>query len=104
MALSSDWMADARCHDTWPALDMITIGSGYEPEPIIEEYCDHCPVVVQCGQLALATWGETMGIWGGVYIPGTNGSRTGHSTKTRRKARAELEAKLAILTNSEQAA
>lgn len=98
MVVDTDWMRSAKCYDTWPALDMIDMDPGQSPQPYIEEYCDRCPVVLQCAQLALSDR-QTVGIWGGVHIPFPT-----KDAKRRRAAFRALRERVAILSSSEHAA
>lgn len=90
------WKDRGACFEMWPAVDMLSMDHGTSPQPLIEQFCDHCPVVMECGLTALADIDNTIGIWGGVHLPAASGRR---AIKI-----AELEAKCAILRSSEHAA
>jgi hypothetical protein len=92
------WQDDAACYATYPPVDMIDMGQGNtgRAQKLIEEYCDVCPVQMECAEFALARPDETIGIWGGMFIA--------MNTKLHNKGIKALRAKYATLKRSSDAA
>ena len=93
-----EWQDDAKCNGTWPAIDMLTFPTGRSdlPRKLIAEYCEPCPVRVECACFALNDTSGLVGIWGGVLVPPTN--------RDRPQAIQALRDVAAMLPSSEHAA
>lgn len=66
MDLTPEWRRGATCRDAEE--DMICV-TPTEAEALIAKYCRHCPVRPQCAACALAMPTQTVGIWGGAFLP-----------------------------------
>jgi len=64
-----EWHARAACANSWPEVDMVSMGQGHSPIPLILRFCDNCEVVRECAACACAMPDAAQGIWGGVYLP-----------------------------------
>ena len=95
MALAWEWQDRAACRGAWPPVDMLDIGVGesHRIPKLIEGYCNHCPVVLECAEFALTDIRSTLGIWGGVYI----------GTQNRHKAVKALRLVYTTLTSEDAA-
>ena len=80
---------------------MITPEDSYLADRLIARFCDHCPVVVECGTLALASPAYLVGIWGGVFLPQVYGNP--RVRKARREGLAALKQVCDIVGASETA-
>jgi hypothetical protein len=81
------WREQAACANTYPQVDMMLCATYQEARALIKEYCAICPVILECGEYALSKSRETIGIWGGCYVP----------LQHKRKALQALEAACARL-------
>ena len=77
---------------------MITPADFYQAARLIKRFCNHCPVVVKCGTLALAEPAYLVGIWGGIYFPQVHGNA--RVRKARREGLVELKLRCATLEES----
>jgi hypothetical protein len=77
--LKWDWHSEAACYATYPAVDMVDMGTGqhHRAAGLIEEYCNKCPVMLECAEFALSRADETVGVWGGVHVPQHRGHNEG---------------------------
>lgn len=66
-ALEWKWQDHAACLSLYPMVDMVT-ANRLESYGLIKEFCDTCPVQLECGEFALSRISEMEGIWGGVFI------------------------------------
>lgn len=89
------WQDDAACMAAWPAVDMVNIGQGKSPAPLIAEFCDNCPVIAECAEFALSRPEEMVGIWGGVLLR--------PNKKAHRQDVTALRAKHAMLSKGDAA-
>lgn len=77
-----DWQDQAACFGVYPSVDMHDITMS---KANIKQFCDTCPVVVECLDFAEINK-QRGGVYGGIWI----GEITGNANKAINKRRAEL--------------
>lgn len=82
-----NWKEQGACFGTYPAVDMMGPQVRYQALPLIEQYCDHCPVILPCLDYAESQGGEATGVWGGVLLP----TDTTNLMRTRKKRKETID-------------
>lgn len=80
------WRQAAACIEAYPDEDFL---SDLAAPFLIEEYCHRCPVALECGEYGLAT--QSVGVWGGVFVPPESQKGQQQARRTLREACARLQ-------------
>jgi hypothetical protein len=62
----------------------------YQAEPLIEMFCNRCPVVLDCLDYAEQQAADTYGIWGGMWFP--DNDYGGKATRGLKKRKVLIDA------------